>query len=165
MPNTRDCLDLRCFYNAEAGKNGELGRLRVKRVTVQIGYEDACKLRRIQRIDRDTTMTSDAQLQPVLISWGPLFNSPAIDIIGKHQGATIDRALDGCAQSHRAVYLRKPMDFEHGSTATASVTMNGSVKRNAAAMARGAENVARWKTYLPKECVRAMMNAGWHWST
>jgi hypothetical protein len=114
---------------------------------------------------RDTTMTSDAQLQPVLINWEPLFNSPLINITEKRQGVTIGRALDGYAQSHRAVYVRKPLDFVHGSTAATSVAVNGSVKRNGARMARAAENVARWKTYLPEDCVRAMMNAGWHWST
>lgn len=62
-------------------------------------------------------------------------------------------------------YARKPMDFVRDSTACTSVAMNGSVGRNRAAMARAAENVARWKTYLADECVRAMMNAGWHWST
>jgi hypothetical protein len=113
-------------------------------------------------------MTNDAQSQPVLIktlNWEPLFNSPPIDITEKHQGVIIGHALDDYARSHRAVYVRKPMGSVHGSTATTSVVMNGSVKRNGAGMARAAENVARWKTYLPEDCVRAMMNAGWHWST
>jgi hypothetical protein len=79
-------------------------------------------------------MTSDAQSQPVLINWEPLFNSPLINITEKCQGVTIGRALGGYA-------------------------------RNGARMARAAENVARWKTYLPEECVRVMMTAGWHWST
>jgi hypothetical protein len=113
-------------------------------------------------------MTDDAQLQPVPIrtlSWEPLFDSLPIGIGEKRQGVTTGRALDRYAQSQRAAYVRQPMEFVHGSTATTSVAMNGSVERNGAAMARAAENVARWKTYLPEECVRAMMNAGWHWST
>ena len=112
-------------------------------------------------------MTNDAQSQPVLIktlNWEPLLNSLPIDITEKCQGVTIGQAPDGYAQSHRAVYVRKPMDSQ-GASATASVAMNGSVTRNGAGLARAAETVARWKTYLPEECVRAMMNAGWHWST
>jgi hypothetical protein len=113
-------------------------------------------------------MTNDAQSQPVLIktlNWEPLFDALPIDIIEKRQDLTIGCTLDGYAQSHRAVHVRKPMDSVHGSTATTSVAMNGSVRRNGADLARAVENVARWKTYLPEECVRAMMNAGWHWST
>jgi hypothetical protein len=71
----------------------------------------------------------------------------------------------GALQGYPAVYARNPMDFVEDSTAPTSVAMNGSVGRNGAAMARAAENVARWKTYLAEECVTAMMNAGWHWST
>ena len=84
-------------------------------------------------------MTNDAQSQPVPIEtldWEPFFNSLSIDIIEERQDLAIRHASDGYAQSH------------HG-----------------ACMARAAENVARWKLYLPEECVRAMVNDGWHWST
>jgi hypothetical protein len=113
-------------------------------------------------------MSNDAQSQPVLIktlNGEPLFDSLPIDITEKRQDLTIGCTLDGYAQSRKAVYVRKPMDSVHRSTANTSVAMNGLVKRNGAGLARAAENVARWKTYLPEECVRAMMNAGWHWST
>jgi hypothetical protein len=33
------------------------------------------------------------------------------------------------------------------------------------ATARAATNIADWMSYLPKECVKAMINDGWHWST
>jgi hypothetical protein len=111
-------------------------------------------------------MPHDAQSQPALIkslNWEPIFNSPP-DVAEGRQDLTIDHSLDGHAQSHPAVYVRKPMDFVRGASAT-SVAMNGSVKLNGDRMARAAENVARWKMYLPEECVRAMMKAGWHWST
>jgi hypothetical protein len=113
-------------------------------------------------------MTNDAQsqLDPFATpSWEPRFNPLPIHIKEERQDMTIGHALDGYAQRHQAVYVRSPIDFVQGSTANASVAMNGSVKRNGAGMARAAENIARWKTYLPEECVRAMMNAGWHWST
>lgn len=56
-------------------------------------------------------------------------------------------------------------DFVRNATACSSVALNGSVNHDGDALARAAENVARWKIYLSEECVRAMMNAGWHWST
>ncbi len=113
-------------------------------------------------------MTNNAQSQPVLIktlNWEPLFDSLPIDITEKRQDLTIGCTLDGYAQRQGAAYERKPADSAHDSTANTSVAMNGSVTRNGAGLARAAETVARWKTYLPEECVRAMMNAGWHWST
>ena len=30
---------------------------------------------------------------------------------------------------------------------------------------RAARNVAEWRTYLPEDCVAAMINDGWHWTT
>jgi hypothetical protein len=33
------------------------------------------------------------------------------------------------------------------------------------ATARAAANIALWRSYLPEDCVTAMITAGWHWST
>jgi hypothetical protein len=33
------------------------------------------------------------------------------------------------------------------------------------ATARAVANIKDWMTYLPENCVRAMVNDGWHWST
>jgi hypothetical protein len=33
------------------------------------------------------------------------------------------------------------------------------------ATARAIANITRWLTYLPQECVIAMVRDGWHWST
>jgi hypothetical protein len=30
--------------------------------------------------------------------------------------------------------------------------------------ARAAANISDWLTYLPRDCVRAMVKEGWHWS-
>jgi hypothetical protein len=35
----------------------------------------------------------------------------------------------------------------------------------ALAMARAAANIAAWRSYLPEDCVNAMINDGWQWST
>lgn len=35
----------------------------------------------------------------------------------------------------------------------------------AAAIARAKRNVREWKSYLPDDCVEAMIRLGWHFST
>jgi hypothetical protein len=32
-------------------------------------------------------------------------------------------------------------------------------------ISRGAANIAMWRTYLPEDCIMAMVSQGWHWST
>jgi len=41
----------------------------------------------------------------------------------------------------------------------------GSIKKNKDAISHAAANIAVWRTYLPDDCVAAMINSGWHWST
>jgi hypothetical protein len=41
----------------------------------------------------------------------------------------------------------------------------GPIGKIDAANLRASANVAAWKTYLPEECVAAMIDDGWHWST
>jgi hypothetical protein len=43
--------------------------------------------------------------------------------------------------------------------------VEASLKRNEATTARAAAIIAEWMTYLPEDCVRAMVSDGWHWST
>jgi hypothetical protein len=33
------------------------------------------------------------------------------------------------------------------------------------ATAHAAANIAQWRSYLPEDCVTAMISAGWQWST
>jgi hypothetical protein len=46
-----------------------------------------------------------------------------------------------------------------------SDVVEASIKRNAATIARAAATIAEWMTYLPEDCVKAMVRDGWHWST
>jgi hypothetical protein len=113
-------------------------------------------------------MSTAAQSQQVLVkpfNWESIFHSAPIDIAKQPEGAIARHAMQGHAQTRPAVYARPLVDFVQDSTACTSVAMNGSIKRRGADMAHAAENVAEWKMYLPEDCVRAMMNAGWHWST
>jgi hypothetical protein len=42
--------------------------------------------------------------------------------------------------------------------------VEASIRRNNVTIARAAEIIAEWMTYLPEDCVKAMVNDGWHWS-
>lgn len=42
--------------------------------------------------------------------------------------------------------------------------VEASLSRNDATIARAATMIAEWMTYLPENCVKAMVNDGWHWS-
>ncbi len=42
--------------------------------------------------------------------------------------------------------------------------IEASIRRNDATIARAGASIAEWMTYLPEDCVRAMVNDGWHWS-
>jgi hypothetical protein len=95
----------------------------------------------------------------------PRTNPPSMDLTENRQDVLAARARHHHPQSGHEAYMCKPSAFGRGSAVCSSVATNGSVNRDGDAMTRAAENVARWKIYLPEECVRAMMNAGWHWST
>ena len=41
----------------------------------------------------------------------------------------------------------------------------GSIGKITAANLRASANVAAWRTYLPEDCVAAMIDDGWHWTT
>jgi hypothetical protein len=41
----------------------------------------------------------------------------------------------------------------------------GSIASGSSAALRAAAIVANWRTYLPEDCVAAMIKDGWHWST
>ncbi len=42
--------------------------------------------------------------------------------------------------------------------------VEASTRRNDATISRAAEIIEEWMTYLPEDCVKAMVNDGWHWS-
>jgi hypothetical protein len=113
-------------------------------------------------------MSITAQSPQMLIKrpdWESRTNSPPIDPTENPQRAITGSARYRYAQGYQAANARKPSGFARNATTFSSVALNGSVNHHGDALARAAENVARWKTYLSEECVRAMMNAGWHWST
>jgi hypothetical protein len=47
----------------------------------------------------------------------------------------------------------------------ADVQKTASTGTSGIATLRAAINVAEWRAYLPEDCVAAMINDGWHWTT
>jgi hypothetical protein len=47
----------------------------------------------------------------------------------------------------------------------ADVQKSASMGTSTIATLRAVRNVAEWRTYLPEDCVAAMINDGWHWTT
>jgi len=59
--------------------------------------------------------------------------------------------------SHRLSVLLRHLGVSAG-------MVEASIRRNDATISRAAEIIAEWMTYLPEDCVKAMVNDGWHWS-
>ncbi|MHB8722677.1 MAG: hypothetical protein ACYDAH_14950 [Steroidobacteraceae bacterium] len=110
-------------------------------------------------------MSIAAQSREVLIKrpdWESRTSSSPIDLTVNRRGVVGGRARRSYEQGYQAAYAH---ELARDSTAYSSVALNGAVNRDGDSLACAAENVARWKIYLSEECVRAMMNAGWQWST
>jgi hypothetical protein len=77
-------------------------------------------------------------------------------------------AMNACP----AMYRSKERDIDNSRRLAALLRRLGmsadvveaSVRRNDATIARAAAIIAEWTTYLPEDCVKAMVNDGWHWS-
>lgn len=48
---------------------------------------------------------------------------------------------------------------------SAGMSAAARVAQDSAANARAAATIADWMSYLPRDCVRAMVMDGWHWSS
>ena len=74
--------------------------------------------------------------------------------------------------AYPAMYRSKEHDIDNSDRLSALLRRIGvsadmveaSIRRDDATIARAAEIIAEWITYLPEDCVKAMVNDGWHWS-
>jgi hypothetical protein len=79
----------------------------------------------------------------------------------------------GAANGHPVTHRPRERGIDDGQRLTAILkglgvgadVVEASVKRNDASITRAAAIIAEWMTYLPEDCVKAMVNDGWHWST
>jgi hypothetical protein len=119
-------------------------------------------------------MITDARSQGGLIAalhLESLFNAGQ-SVGDKSNRATYVEPAIQYANEHDAVQLRQRLEFirslavsAQGLSIKTDMAKAVSLEKSRAAAFRAAANVATWRTYLPDECVVAMVNDGWHWST
>jgi len=109
-------------------------------------------------------MKSDNQLQLDVIaelSWEPAINSSDIGVEVKDGVVTLTGHVGTYAEK---VGAERAAMRVHGVKALAieiNVALVGSNARTDAGIARSAENVLEWTTYLPKDAIRVEVESGW----
>jgi hypothetical protein len=69
------------------------------------------------------------------------------------------------ARSQRTAFTKGLAVSAHGLSVKTDMVVTGPIGKINAADLRASANVATWRTYLPEDCVAAMIDDGWHWST
>jgi hypothetical protein len=117
-------------------------------------------------------MITDARSQGDLIAALHLESSiNARRISDKSNGATCNEPTNHYSTERAALLLRHRLAFVQSLAVTArglsikADMAEAATAENNAAWSRATANVAAWRTYLPEDCVVAMINDGWHWST
>jgi hypothetical protein len=64
-----------------------------------------------------------------------------------------------------ARHLEELFKMGYFGSAQCSTAKTDMVRPASTGTSRAAANVATWRTYLPEDCVAAMINDGWHLST
>lgn len=114
--------------------------------------------------NRQIAVKTDAQLQKDIIAelnWEPSVNAAQIGVEVKDGIVTLAGHVSSYAEKWDAeraaqrVYGVKALAIEM------DVTLPGSSKRNDVDIARSAENVLEWMTYLPEGSVKLKVESGW----
>jgi len=118
-------------------------------------------------------MITDARSQGDLIA--ALHLDPSINArrgSDESNGATRSNQANHYSTERAAVELRHRLAFvkslavtARGSSIKTDMAAAATTEKDNATRSRATANVAAWRTYLPEDCVVAMINGGWHWST
>jgi hypothetical protein len=73
--------------------------------------------------------------------------------------------ITGGQPRRRAAFTKGLAASAHGLSIKSNMVVAGPIGKINAADLRASTNIATWKTYLPEDCVAAMIDDGWHWST
>jgi osmotically-inducible protein OsmY len=109
-------------------------------------------------------MKTDAQLQQDVLDelgWEPSIDAAQIDVEVKDGIVTLAGQVSSYAEKWDA---ERAAQRVHGVRALAiemDVSLPGSSQRNSVDIARTAENVVEWSTYLPKNSVKLKVENGW----
>ena len=109
-------------------------------------------------------MTTDAQSQGDLIAelhLESLFNADATHA----EPEVLFPRREAVRLGHRLALIKKLAIDAQGLSFKTDLSLAGSVENGSSAALRAAAIVADWRSYLPEDCVAAMIKDGWHWST
>ena len=115
-------------------------------------------------VDREIAMKTDAQLQQDVIAelkWEPSVNAAQIGVEVKDGIVTLAGHVSSYAEKWNAEHAVQRVAGVKGLAIEMDVTLPGSSNRNDADIARSANNVLQWMTYLPKDSVKVMVENGW----
>jgi osmotically-inducible protein OsmY len=109
-------------------------------------------------------MKSDAALQKDVIAelgWEPSVNSAQIGVEVSDGIVTLAGHVRSYTEKWNAERAAKRVLGVKGLAIEISVTLPGSSKREDVDIARSAENILQWMSYLPKDYVKVMVENGW----
>jgi hypothetical protein len=92
----------------------------------------------------------------------------ALQLESPYKGEPMVRApneYDAVHLRHRLELVRKWTTRAQGLVPNTGAAGIASIDKGDSAASRAAANIAVWRTYLPDDCVVAMIEDGWHWST
>ena len=109
-------------------------------------------------------MKTDAQIQQDVMAelqWEPSIDAAQIGVEVKDGVVTLAGHVGSYAEKWEAERAAQRVSGVRAMAIEMDVTLSGSSKRNDADIARSAENVLEWTTYLTKDRVKVMVENGW----
>ena len=109
-------------------------------------------------------MKTDAQVQQDVIAelkWEPSINAAQIGVEVKDGVVTLAGHVGSYAEKWNAERAAQRVSGVKALAIEMDVALAGSSVRNDVDIARSAQNVLEWTTYLPGDCVKVMVEGGW----
>lgn len=109
-------------------------------------------------------MKTDSQLQQDVMAelkWEPAVHAEDIGVEVKDGVVTLAGHVDSYPAKWNAERAAQRVSGVKALAVEIDVRLSGDVKRTDADIARSAENVLLWTTYLPKDSVKVMVESGW----
>ncbi|HTD04725.1 BON domain-containing protein [Undibacterium sp.] len=109
-------------------------------------------------------MKTDMQVQEDVIAelkWEPSVNSAQIGVEVKDGVVTLAGHVDSYAEKRDAERAAQRVSGVKALAVEMDVTLPGTSLRHDIDIARSAENVLQWTTYLPRDCVKVIVENGW----